>query len=185
MLFCNTRTRKVKSYVKIYTDNILIQQVDETKFLGIFITENLTWDNHINNVCNKVSKGIGIICKIRHLIPPNILINHYFTLVHPYFQYCNIVCASNPSLSISKLSNMQKRAMRVVTNSKWNVHAAPIFKNLRVLTLWDINKFQTGCFMFKVNNSLLPSNSIGMYLKNMNIHDHNTRNKLDFHVIPH
>ena len=39
--------------------------------------------------------------------------------------------------------------------------------------------------MFKVNNSLLPSNSIGMLLKNMNIHHHNTRNKLDFHIIPH
>ena len=39
--------------------------------------------------------------------------------------------------------------------------------------------------MFKVNNSLLSSNTIDMFLKNMNIHDHNTRNKLDFHVIPH
>ena len=105
--------------------------------------------------CNKVSKGIGIIYKIRHLIPRNILINLYFTLVHPYCQCCNIVCASNPSLSISKLSKMQKRAMRVIINSKWNVHAAPIFKNFRVLTLCNINKFQTGCFMFKVNNSLL------------------------------
>ena len=40
-------------------------------------------------------------------------------------------------------------------------------------------------FHVKVNNSLLPSDSIGMFLKNMNIHNHNTRNKLDFHVIPH
>ena len=39
--------------------------------------------------------------------------------------------------------------------------------------------------MIKVNNSLLTSDSIGMFLKNMNIHNHNTRNKLDFHVIPH
>ena len=78
---------------------------------------------------------------------------------------------------------MEKRAMRVITNSKWNVRTAPIFRNLRVLTLCDIKKFQTGCFMFKVNNSLLPSNSIGLFLKNMNIHDHNTRNKFDLHVI--
>ena len=38
--------------------------------------------------------------------------------------------------------------------------------------------------MFRVNNSLLSSNPIGTFLKNMNIYDHNTRNKLDFHVIP-
>ena len=70
-------------------------------------------------------------------------------------------------------------------NVMCNVQTANIFKNLRVLTLCNINKFQTGCFTFKVNNSLLPSNSIGVFLKNMNIDDHNTRNKLDFHVIPH
>ena len=80
---------------------------------------------------------------------------------------------------------MQKLAMRIITDSKWNAHTGPILKNLRILTLCNINTFQTGYFMFKVNNSLLPSNSFGMFLKNMNILDHNTRNKLDFHVIPH
>ena len=61
-----------------------------------------------------------------------------------------------------------------------------LFKqNHRILTLYNINKFQTECFMFKVNNSLLPSNPIGTFLINMNIYAHNTRNKLDFHVIPH
>ena len=148
MLICNKRIRKVEPSVKMYIDNILIEQVAETKFLDVIITTNLTWDNHINTVCNKVIKGIGIICKIRHLIPPSILINLYFTLAYPYFQYCNIVRASNPSLSLSKLSKMQERAMRVITNSKWNVHTASILKYLRVLTLCNINQFQTRCFIF-------------------------------------
>ena len=45
MLFCNKRIRKVKPSVKIYIDNILVEQVAETKFLGVTITENLTLDN--------------------------------------------------------------------------------------------------------------------------------------------
>ena len=55
---------------------------------------------------------------------------------------------------------MQKRAMRDNTNSKWNVHTAPIFKNLRALILCNLNKFQSGRFMLKVNNSHLSSNFI-------------------------
>ena len=39
--------------------------------------------------------------------------------------------------------------------------------------------------MFKVNSSILSQNSIGTFLTKMNVHDHITRNKLDFHVIPH
>ena len=43
----------MKPSVKIY-DNLLIEKFSETKFLGVLITENLTWDNHIKTVCNKV-----------------------------------------------------------------------------------------------------------------------------------
>ena len=129
MLFCNKNIRKMKPSVKIYIDNILVERVAETKFLGVIITENLTWDNYINTICNKVSKGTGIICKIHHLIPPSILFNLNFTLVHPYFQYCNIVWASNLFLSLSKLSKMQKRAMRVIINSKWNANCSHFLKS--------------------------------------------------------
>ena len=103
---------------------MLIEQVAETIFLCVNITEILTWDNNINTVCNKVSKGIRIICKNRH----SILMNLYITLVHPYFQYCNIGLVSNPSLPLSKLAKMQKRAMHVITNSKWIVHTASLLK---------------------------------------------------------
>ena len=39
MLFCNKRNIKVKPSVKIYIANILIEQVAETKFLCVIITE--------------------------------------------------------------------------------------------------------------------------------------------------
>ena len=110
MLCFNKRIRKVKLSVKIYIDNILIEQVAENKLLGVIIIENLTWDNHKNTICNKISKGrpTGIICKICHLLSPSILFNLYLTLIHPYFQYCIIVWASNSFPLLSKLSKMQK-----------------------------------------------------------------------------
>ena len=61
MIFSNKKNRKVENPVKIYIDNLSIKQDAEMKFLGIIITENLNWDNHIKTVCNIVSKGIGII----------------------------------------------------------------------------------------------------------------------------
>ena len=54
----NKRNTKVNPSVKIYGDNILIEQLAETKFLGVIITENLTWNNYIKTVCNKVIIGI-------------------------------------------------------------------------------------------------------------------------------
>ena len=42
MIFCNKRNGKEKPSVKIYNDYIFIEEVAETKYLGIIITENLT-----------------------------------------------------------------------------------------------------------------------------------------------
>ena len=110
MIFCNKRNRKVTPSVEIGIENILIEQVAETKFLGAIITENLTRDDHIKTVCNNVSKGYGIIYKIRYLIPFSVLISLYFTLIYPCFEYYNIVWPTNLTTSLSKLSNTQKRA---------------------------------------------------------------------------
>ena len=43
-------------------DGMKVQQVTETKFLGVIITENVSWDSRIKAVRNKVancSKTIG------------------------------------------------------------------------------------------------------------------------------
>ena len=42
MQFCNKNDRRVKPSVTKYIDNILFEQVTETKFLGVILTENLT-----------------------------------------------------------------------------------------------------------------------------------------------
>ena len=106
MLFCDKNIRKVKPSVKIYIDNIPVEKVAETKFLGVIITENLTCYNHINTICNNVIKVTENFCKIRRLIPTSILFNLHFTLVHLYFQNYYIIWTSNSFLSLSILSRM-------------------------------------------------------------------------------
>ena len=42
-------------------NNVSIQQVDNTKFLGVIIDADLNWSNHISYIKPKIAKGIGII----------------------------------------------------------------------------------------------------------------------------
>ena len=54
--------------------------------------------------------------------------------------------------------------MRIITNSSWRAHTAPIFSKLKVITVFDINKLQTACFMFKVSiNNYQVSLLISLY----------------------
>ena len=112
-----------------------VKQVTETKFLGVIITENVSWDSRFKAVGNKVDKAIGIISKN---MPRTILRNLYFILIHPYLDYCNVICAANRTDCLVCLHRLQKRAIRVVTNSKRNCHTALLFVKLYVLTLYNI-----------------------------------------------
>ena len=68
-----------------------------TKFVGVIISEDLKWKENTNVVSNKVSKSIGVLNKIRYILPVSVLSMLYCTLIFPYRQYCNILWASDYS----------------------------------------------------------------------------------------
>ena len=41
----------------------------ETKFLGVILAANLKWSEHIEIVLNEIFKSIGILSKVRYLVP--------------------------------------------------------------------------------------------------------------------
>ena len=75
----------------IKMNNQIIRRVSHTKFLGVLIDEKLTWNNHISDVTNKISKNVGVIRKLSNLLPQRILFTLYNTLILPYLWYYNVV----------------------------------------------------------------------------------------------
>ena len=111
------------------------------KFLGVYLYEHLTWSDHVKTVT--VSKTCGILNKliiiiIKYRLPQSILLNIYNTLILPYLQYCAIVCASCNHSKLNLLFTVKKRAVKNICKLKYLTLTAPYFKNLQVLTIFDI-----------------------------------------------
>ena len=60
-------------------DNIEIEQVFSTKFLGVIINKNLTWSYHVHVLINKASKNLGVIRKLSKSLPLDTLRTLYKT----------------------------------------------------------------------------------------------------------
>ena len=58
-------------------------RVNSTKYLGVFIDEDLTWQNHIHYIINKLVKFRSIFYKLKSIVPSSIFRELYFALVHP------------------------------------------------------------------------------------------------------
>ena len=158
MLF-GRKGQSVKNELNITIDGNKIERVDHVKFLGVHIDACLNWKQHTSHVSAKISKSIGIINKIKCILSNNLLKTLYYSLIYPYLVYCNILWGNACHVSLSKLITLQKRAIRIITRSKYLAPSKELFKSLNILNLADINKFQIGQFVYKSLNNLLPRSS--------------------------
>ena len=61
IIFCNKHKIINTENLNVSIDNIVIDQVHNTTFLGVTISSNLTWHDHIKAISSKVSKNVAIL----------------------------------------------------------------------------------------------------------------------------
>src|ERR1043165_9824488 len=80
--------------VKITINGVALTQVHEIKFLGVVLTDDLKWRKHSDKVVNKISKIVGILRRISHILDADKLKLLYHTLLEPHLIYCCSVWSS-------------------------------------------------------------------------------------------
>lgn len=163
----------------LYIENSKIDFVDHFNFLGIIIDKHLNWNNHTEMIAKKISKTIGVMNRLKHSLPSNILLTIYNSLILSYINYGIIVWGNK----CDRLFILQKKALRVICNAKYNAHTNPLFKSLYTLKIFDICALQDMKFCFKFHNKLLPLYFYSSHFLTDNIaHDYETRQADDLRL---
>jgi hypothetical protein len=71
-------TRPVTADFEVNIEISQLERVQQTKFLGVIISEKLTWDDQISLLCNKVSQNSSILRRIKNKIPNTFFRNELF-----------------------------------------------------------------------------------------------------------
>lgn len=158
--------------IKLKIDNIMIQQVSEMKFLGITIDCKLVWKQHIFNVKTKISKLMGVMYKIRHLLNSACLKQVYYSLVYPHLLYCSALWGGAYRTYLDTILISQKKILRCMYFKQFNDHTSPLFLENNILKLDDIILLQTMLFVHGALHSH-PVNS-GFHLAARNVQTRRT-----------
>lgn len=162
--------------VSIVIGSEKILRVFHTKFLGIIIQSDLKWNAHINSLANKISKTIGVMNKIKHVLVTAHLKLLYQSLIEPYLNYCCIVWASPEKTGVLEtLLKLQKRSVRIILFAPFRGHSRPLFHNLNILNIYDLCLTQILIYVYKSVNYLLPNQCIKYFTRIKDIHPHATR----------
>ena len=111
-------------------------------FLGTTIDCTLNWGDHCNNVANKISKGNGLINRVKKLLPPSSLKLLYHSFIQPHLAYTLPVWGGCNSQNKKRIINIQKRAIRTITKSYITAHTEPRMKRLGLLKFEDMYQLQ-------------------------------------------
>ena len=58
---------KMALTVSIFDHNV--NNVNSFKYLGIFISSDFTWTNHVEYIAGKINQRLGLLNRIKHLLP--------------------------------------------------------------------------------------------------------------------
>ena len=152
-----------------------IDVVKETKFLGVILDDKLSWSKHIQYIGNKVSKGIGIIKKLRPVLNRSTLIDLYYAFIYPFLSYCIHVWGNTHAVHLSKLTVLQKRAIRIIAGVPPRSHTDPIFVQYRLLRFTNIFQLNIALFMYRFHHGLLPNTFNLLFIRNSQYHSYETR----------
>ena len=173
---------KPKFPITILINKQAIDEVKYVKYLGVLIDSNLTFKFHIDELTKKVSRGTGILFKLRHFVTTKILINVYYAIIYPFLLYGITIWGSTSKTLLNPLHILQKKFVRLATfNDAFPtipgplIHTPPLFYKFKLLNIFDIYKLQLGSFVFESLNNDGPARLVIKFTKASDIHDHETR----------
>ena len=170
------------SSLNITLNDHKIPNVKFTKFLGVTIDEHLSWKYHVNDIACKISRVIGVLNRLKGFLPLHILVNLYNTMILPHITYCIIVWGKCAKYLLQRIHILQKRAIRIVTNSHFLQSTDVLFKKLSILKINDLYTFYVACFMYKYSKDLLPPIFDNYFILNRCVNNYETRNSNNLYV---
>ena len=88
-----------------------LQCKDHVKYLGVLLDSHVSWKYHIDNVALKISRIIGVITRLRHLVPFTTLLSIYRSLILPYLSYGLAAWGQAAKSHLQRIHVLQKRVL--------------------------------------------------------------------------
>ena len=119
----------------LYVEGIPLPYVNSVKYLGILITSNLSWSQHISNLHLKVRRLIGMMYRRFYKdAEPSTLLQLYISFIRPHLEYCGAVWDPYLVKDVELLEKAQKFGLKVCLKN-WSSDYSNLLSTANISTL--------------------------------------------------
>ena len=153
MFFPRSKRKLPDILPDVLLDSEKVERCLSTKYLGVYLDENLRWNVHVGCILRKISEYVPILYNVWHNLSKYSLKLLYNSLIYPFFIYCNTVWGSANKNILNSLLIFQKKIIIIISFKERYEHTVPLFIYLNCLNPGKINKYMSGLCVHKSLNS--------------------------------
>ena len=173
---------EIQDILTVNNTNILMNS--STKYLGVFLDEELNWKIHINHVTNGLRTLFPIFYNIRKYLSINQVKTLYYTLVYSKIKYGIVIYGTSNSIVLKSVQTVQNQLLKVLTEKPYRYSTNQLHTELKLIKVEDLFKQEVLSFVFNFYTSNLPPVFNNYFIPFSSIHDIGTRNRNISFIIP-
>jgi hypothetical protein len=158
-------TRKNTKIIFPYTlHSHVLAEVTSAKYLGVTISDDMTWSNHIDKTASKANSKLGFLKRNIKTKDAEIKEKAYNMIVRPTMEYCSTVWDPHTKTQAETVEKVQRRAARWVTGRYHNTSSvSDMLQDLKWRDLSQRRVDSRLSMLYKVTHGLVDI-PIGQFL---------------------
>lgn len=137
IMYFGARSLRVASDDLVF-DGCVIERVSEFRYLGLVLDSKLSFRRHVDSVAKKVSCVIGMLYRVRDVVPRHTLINLYFSLIHSNLLYLLEVYGCAGKLALFRLEKLHRKALKTILNLPRRYPTLELYERVRSFNIYPI-----------------------------------------------
>ena len=138
--------------------------------LGITIDSNLTFENHINNICKRASQKLNTLARVAPYMNMQKRITIMTSFVTSQFGYCLLIWMFHSRRLNNKQNSIHERAVRITYQDRISTFQELLNKDNSV-SIHHINLQALATEMFKIHRGLSPDILREIFVPKINLYN--------------
>lgn len=168
--------------LEIRIGNEIIEEAEKVKYLGIIIDNKLKFNYHIDFICGKIAKKLGVLARTGKFLSIWSKKVIYNTIILPHFMYGGTILHLANQTELNRLQKLQNRGMRIILNRNRYTRITEMLEQLQWFNVRQLLEYQVLIFIKKIELNLVPDYFKNILVKNKDIHRHGTRNEENYYL---
>ena len=145
MIFNNNNTD-----FNVTIKNMRVLSVNQTKFLGTIISDDLKWHKHTKYICKKMMKFIHVFNNLKRFLSIKQLLLVFRMYVIPIYNYACEVYSNTTIKNIASIQTIQNTLLKLILSMPFRTSTLTIHRKTEILLLKNYFMYRKFMFMYDI-----------------------------------